>query len=287
MKQLAIACFVLVALVLLATGYHAEAGPNCARSNAPSCRTPLPPTPNASPTPSPTSTPTITPTATPRPPSDCLGAPAYPEIRTTNIPYNQTAGQPVPSSMYQEWNAGFNAYKDQVNGQGCLGTTEQILEWAEIKWGFRDQASVLGGPALHYPDIIKAVAVQESDWREWISGDVGSGHCDWTGGPDCPYPDNVPQTFSLLGLKRTSWPGSYPLSHESTAFAADYYGALLRHHLDGASWLSACTTGNLREALGAHYSGECGWGDSWYVNEVLGHWEAKEWQQQWFDDLWP
>jgi hypothetical protein len=79
--------------------------------------------------------------------------------------------------MYQDWNPGFDAYKAQVNGQGCLGTTEQILEWAEIKWGFRDRPSVLGGAALNLPDIIKAVAVQESDLRQWIQGDTEDGTC--------------------------------------------------------------------------------------------------------------
>lgn len=189
--------------------------------------------------------------------------------------------------MYQDWNPGLNAYKAQVNGQGCLGTTEQILEWAEIKWGLRDRPSVLGEPALNIPDIIKAVAVQESDWRQYIQGDIEGGTCHWTGGPDCPYPNNVAQTYGLTGLKRTSWPGSYPDSTQSTAFAADYYGALLRHHLDGASWLAECTTGNLREAIGAHYSGVCGWGNSWYTNEVIQRWETREWEAPWFDGLYP
>lgn len=245
-------------------------------------------TPSPTATPLPTATPTVgpSPTPTPSPSTDCLGAPAYPEIRTSNNTFNRTLGYAIPASQFQDWNTGLNAYKDQVNGQGCLGTTEQILEWAEIKWGFRSQPSVLGGPALNLPDIIKAVAVQESDWRNYIAADSEGGTCHWIGGPDCPYP-NGNQTYGLTGLKRTSWPGSYPGSTDSTAFAADYYGALLRHHLDGASWLAECTTGNLRESIGAHFSGVCGWGDSWYTNEVFQHWEAKEWHEQWFDDLHP
>lgn len=180
--------------------------------------------------------------------------------------------------MHQTWNPGFNAYKELINGQGCLGTTEQILEWAAKKWGFADTPSPLGGPPLHMPDIAKAFAVQESDWRQWVEGDIGEGKCDWSGGPDCPYLNDY-QTYGLTGIKRTSWPGSYPDAQKSTAFAADYAMATLRHHYDGASWLSAEVKGDIWASVGAWYCG-CGtFSQSWYTDNVKRWYATKPWTQ--------
>src|SRR5437764_378821 len=67
--------------------------------------------------------------------ADCLGVPAYPEIRPQNAAQNQTPGEP-PDPAQRGWLKGFEPYYDRISGQGCLGTTEQILEWAARKWGF-------------------------------------------------------------------------------------------------------------------------------------------------------
>src|SRR5439155_18185160 len=102
---------------------------------------------------------------------------------------------------YRDWLPGFGPYYDQINGQGCLGTTEQILEWAAKKWGF---------DKLGYPDLAKAMAVQESEWQQSEKGDYES----------CTHAWCIPaykgaldfQSYGILQVKRTSWPGSYPLS---------------------------------------------------------------------------
>ena len=253
------------------------------------------PRPTLTPTPRPSYTAIVLPTPTLTPPptftrpvisnsDDCLGVPAYPEIRARNLTANLTPGQPIPESQYQKWNPGFNPYKALITGQGCLGTTEQILEWAAVKWGFGDQPSALGGPALHIPDITKALAVQESDWRQWVEADSGHGQCAWVGGPDCPYP-NGDQTFGLTGIKRTSWPGSYPRASQSTAFAADYAMAVLRHHYDGASWLGDGTRGNLWAAVGAWYCGCATYENSWYTGEVKKWYATQPWRERWFAEL--
>ena len=208
---------------------------------------------------------------------NCLSVPAYREIRPANTTANRTPGAPIPASYRQEFNPGFDAYKAQVTGQGCLGTTEQILEWAARKWGFADQPSPFGGPALKMPDLAKAMAVQESDWRQWLQGDNHSGQCAWTGGSACPYPDGY-QSYGILQVKRTSWPGSYPLSAQSTAFAADYAMAAVRHHYDGASWLPSLK-GDLWGAVEAWYTGKNDASGDGYRARVYNSYLTKPWTQ--------
>ena len=208
---------------------------------------------------------------------NCLGVPAYPEIRPSNTSANRASGGPIPASYRQEFNPGFDAYKAKITGQGCLGTTEQILEWAARKWGFADQPSPFGGPALKMPDLAKAMADQESTWRQGHQGDNHSGQCNWTGGPACPYPNGY-QSYGILQVKRTSWPGSYPLSAQSTAFTADYAMAAVRHHYDGASWLPSLK-GNLWGAVEAWYSGKDDSSGDWYRAAVYNSYQTKPWKQ--------
>jgi len=216
-------------------------------------RSPGQPTPTATMMPSatgsaqPTQTPTatLTPTATPTPPpvtGNCLGAPAYGEIRSANTTANYTPGASVDPSYRQSWNPGFDAYLAKVTGQGCLGSTEQILEWAAKKWGFDE---------LGYLDIAKAMAVQESTWYQATQGDSQAGTCDW----NCPggsYPTGY-QSYGILQVKRTSWPGRYPLFQRSAAFRALYSLPARRSSDLGASWLGAGTAGDFGDAIGAYY----------------------------------
>ena len=77
----------------------------------------------------PTATPTLTPPATPpamltpaptpgptftRAPMstsvDCLGVPAYAEIRPRDLTANLTPVQPISESQYQKWNPGFSPF---------------------------------------------------------------------------------------------------------------------------------------------------------------------------------
>ena len=208
-------------------------------------------------------------TARPSDSANCAGVPAYPEIRPENSVANQTPGHP-PNPAYRDWHAlpGLGPYYDRINGQGCLGTTEEILEWAAKKWGF-DQ--------LGYPDLAKAMAVRESGWQQSAKGDYESGTCSWCV-PGFPGYDH--QSYGILQVKRTSWPGSYPLSAQSTAFSADYAMAGVRYHYDGGSspWLGDGARGDIRNAVAAYYCG-CGYnGAGWYASEVFKYYDAKPWQ---------
>ena len=172
-----------------------------------------------------------------------------------------------------EWTArGLWAYLAKVTGQGCLGSTEQILEWAAKKWGF---------DKLGYLDIAKAMAVQESWWYQSQLGDYATNpSCDW----NCPggsYPSGY-QSYGILQVKRTSWPGSYPLSQQSTAFNADYAMAVVRHYYDGASWLGSGTAGSIWNAVGAWYCGCGNSGTSSYTSNVRNYYTTKPWRSPGF-----
>ncbi len=91
------------------------------------------------------------------------------------------------------------------------GTTGEILTWGAGKWGLD-------------ADILGAVAVQESHWRQNTLGDKSDDVKDCVGGATPP----CPTSFGIMQLKYTYLVGSYPLSQRSTAFNVDYYGARTR-----------------------------------------------------------
>ena len=113
------------------------------------------------------------------------------------------------------------------------GTTDEVLQWAAAKWGFE-------------ADLLRAVAVAESGWRQGFVGDRG-------------------ESFGLMQVRRTYHTGTFPLARESLAFNADYYGAVLRYYFDGcASWLND-------EARGERYAAGDVWGS-------VGAWFAGRWR---------
>lgn len=253
--------------------------------------TPLPtatasPTATATPSPSPTATATATATATPTPATpqptptavvaSCLGAPRYPEVRSVNTQYNNTGGH-KPDPRYREWITGFGPYYDKIDGVGCVGgTTEQILEWAAIKWGLHQ---IPGGSK----DLIKAVAVKESDWYQRVQGDFEACNLTWCF-PSPGHWGTGYQTFGITGVKRTAWADTFPSSHTSTAFAADVYGAAFRAYYDGAIPWAAGTKGDIWRSVGAWYSGNddpngIGKEYSETVRNILGN---QNWKQSYF-----
>ena len=188
----------------------------------------------------------------PPPSGSCSGVPAYAEIRPENAAANRTAGTPLDPA-HRNRVTGFGPYYDQVNGRGCTGTTEQILEWAARKWRFHE---------IGYADIAKAMAVEESAWRQSKQGDCGSGAC---------------ESFGILQVRLTQWWGGNAAVKASTAMNADYSMAILRHHYDGRSWLGSASAG-IRNAIGAYFCGCGNAGSSSYTNRVLEHLRNKPWK---------
>jgi hypothetical protein len=171
----------------------------------------------------------------------------------------------------------------RVDGQ-FTGTTDEIFQWAACKWGLSD-------------NLVRAVAYRESTWYQYETYPSGrcvtfygcgdffssataatSTYCNGIAAYGYDYqPDYgagfCPKTFSIIG--EMSWwnpawgfnwagnqNGTFPFNRNSTAFAVDYYAAMIRGCYEG--WQrelgSSYTAGDLWGCVGAWYSG--GWHDS-------------------------
>jgi autotransporter family porin len=114
------------------------------------------------------------------------------------------------------------------------GTTDEILQWAALKWGIRTS-------------VARAVAVKESNWDQATVGDAGA-------------------SFGLMQVKYTNYTGTYPLSRLSTAFNADLWASEISACYDGRyRWLNTVRRGrryhghDLWGCLGYYFAGR------WYT----------------------
>jgi autotransporter family porin len=119
-------------------------------------------------------------------------------------------------------------YKDRVTGH-YTGTTDEIIQWAAAKHGID-------------PDILRAVAVVESYWHMSTVGDDGN-------------------SFGLYQI-RQPYHCCKQYAQSSTAFNADYYGAIIRAYYDGQeTWLNdeehgqPYAAGDIWGSVGAWYAG--------------------------------
>lgn len=127
------------------------------------------------------------------------------------------------------------------------GTTDEIIQWGACKWGID-------------ADLIRAMAVQESWWRQSAIGDHGT-------------------SFGLLQVKPSAHPGS-ERARESTAFNVDYVLAWLRGCYDGDynHWLPAEARGDLWGCIGTWYAGE--WkvaGARFYISIIQRQLADRQW----------
>jgi hypothetical protein len=165
----------------------------------------------------------------------------------------------------------FIAKRKLVTGH-YTGTTNQIIQWAACKWGLSK-------------NLLRAVAVQESDWHMSIVGD----NCGPTG----------KASYGLFQVRNAYCDGKvahggYPYTAKDTALNADYYAMNIRSCLDGDfydgdSWLyggktitQIISTKGFNYALwgcvGYWFSG--GWYDSGaksYIRDVKTWLAAKTW----------
>ena len=119
-------------------------------------------------------------------------------------------------------------YKRRVTGR-FRGTTDEIIQWAAHKHGIAE-------------DLFRAVAVKESWWRMETVGDNGD-------------------SFGLMQIRRP-YHCCPRFAKRSTAFNADYYGAIIRSYFDGREqWLNTVErgrdyrAGDIWGAVGAWFSG--------------------------------
>ena len=154
-------------------------------------------------------------------------------------------------------------YASRVDGK-FRGGTDDIIEWAAIKWGLPE-------------DLLRAVAVHETWWDNHVVGDNGD-------------------SFGLFQVRRP-FHCCLPFIRDSTAFNADYYGGIMRAYYDGKQdWLNnpdvasengrTYRAGDLWGSVGAWYSGR--WrteGNQDYVGAVKKLKRERTWQTHpYFDE---
>jgi len=159
---------------------------------------------------------------------------------------------------------------------GFSGTTDEILQWSAHKWGVPE-------------DILRAVAVNEAGWRMSQLGNRAR----------VPNPGSYPpqsriagtsDVYQSLGITQIKWtpeglhPGTEPLRWKSTAFNADYWGAVVRYYFDGlCGWCGAgYGAGQGWASIGAWYSPSPWNAAATYVTHVKAHLALRTWAQPGF-----
>ncbi len=178
------------------------------------------------------------------------------EPRPENTPYNQPTSDPSP---YDSWWNSFPAWlalRAKVTGN-FVGTTTEIFSFAACKWGIDE-------------DTLRAVAVQESDWRERFRGD--------TCGPFEQASMGIMQVKNRNCSNEGDW-GGYPATYDSTTYNVDFYAAALRGCMNGDFWYPY-SIGNpdtlFWGCVGAWFSGS--WNPTQaYVQSVQSHLANKDW----------
>ncbi len=183
-------------------------------------------------------------------------------------PENETANRSVPQDLSMPpwpdfWAPSANAvFVPRIDGN-FTGTTDEIIAWGACKWGID-------------ADLVRAMAVSESSWRQSHIGDEVYDPTQCVGDYTVP----CPTSFGLLQLKHITRPGSWPYSQLHTAFNVDYSLAVLRGCYEG--WVTYLGNGygpgDLWGCVGWHYSGD--WKNDValdYVRGVERHLEEKPW----------
>ncbi len=244
-------------------------------------------------------------------PSDAACAAAIPweaEPVPANAGTNSTRPTSSQLSFYRDNGYGANVYAGgwafaRVDGQ-YTGTTDMIFRWAACKWGIDE-------------DVVRAQATAENwDWIQPTSGGdkrytysacVNGG---FTSLWDYQCPSCCYQSWSDFQTKViTNWQ-TWPMIHNSTAFAADFHFASMRACMDGDlagyfasrpaynghTYAGDIASGNLNTimwgCIGYHYSGNWYNGNSssgaiWYINAVKNFLAQKSWKTRWPFVRWP
>jgi hypothetical protein len=103
-----------------------------------------------------------------------------------------------------------DAYNARLAGRidgDFTGTTDEIIQWGACKWGFDE-------------DLVRAVAVVESWWKQSTVGDNGD-------------------SFGLLQVRAPVHVGTFPYARDSTAYNVDFSLAWRRACYDGEfTWMN-------------------------------------------------
>jgi hypothetical protein len=241
-----------------------------------------PPPPSPKPAPQPAPGPAPGPAASWRavgsPPLSDGAAKALVTPRTEVRPANTAANHYIPSALELAAFHGagsFNPLEKYVSG-GFAATTDEILQWGAHKWGVPE-------------DVMRAVAVTESWWRQGAMGDRQDGvNAALYPGQSQIDADSVYETLGLMQVKwrpdQSLHAGTEPLRWKSTSFNVDYWGASIRYYYDGlCDWCgSGYGPGQDWNSVGAWFS-PSPWGSSQtYVSQVKTHVAARTWERAGF-----
>jgi len=185
------------------------------------------------------------------------------------VPANTVADHTVPDRVampvWEDFTEQANKlFVGRIDGK-FTGTTGEILQWGACKWGLD-------------VDVLRAVAYQESDWKQSTTSDTSDDPKECVGGAKPP----CPTSFGILQLKHLDLPGSYPWSAASTAFNVDYYGARMRGCYEGwVTYLGAdYGPGELWDCLGWHKSGKWKGASALnYISRVRNYLAERPWQE--------
>lgn len=174
-------------------------------------------------------------------------------------------------NSFPKWIALRNQIDDHYTyADGSQPTTTEIFSIAACRWGLRE-------------DLLRAVAVQESDWHEHTGsfsawGDRCSGHTN---------PDDGYGSYGIMQMKNFNcagegdW-GGFPRSWYSTPFNVDHYGAMFRGCLEQVFWAGHNAPAGDSDAtkergcVGAWFSGGYSPTSS-YTNSVYTHLANRDW----------
>ncbi len=156
-------------------------------------------------------------------PTGAACASAVPDSSFEPRPQNYTANHTVPSSSnltaMRASNTGAMAtYFNRVDGN-FTGTTDEILQWGACKWGFDE-------------DLVRALAANESWWRQSAAGDIVSNTSLCPSGATYSS-GGCALSYGIMQIKSTDYPGTFPYSSNSTAFNVDYKLAYQRACFEG------------------------------------------------------
>ena len=253
-------------VVLAVLTIMASAGPTSAQPAQVPLAAPVPMLDRVLAHPLPTTKATLRPVGS-RPLSDARAAARVARRGWEPRPQNFAANHRVPTAeelagfhraqaALGEWDV--NPYAQQVTGN-FTGTTDEIIQWAAHKWGIDE-------------DIVRAVAVMESEWKQ-----------------EGVHADSPHFSYGILQVLN-EYAGTFPLSRDSTAFNADFYGAHIRFVFDGLNrWFNDVPhgrtygPGDIWGSVGSWFAGAWWTPEATaYVDGVKGHLANRIWEQAGF-----
>jgi hypothetical protein len=139
-------------------------------------------------------------------------------------------------------------------------------------------------------DVVRSVAANESTWNMSQLGDLKT-VTDAGSYPAYSRVGTTSNVYQSLGIMQIKWtpqglhPGTDPLRWKSTAFNADYWGAVVRYYYDGlCDWCGAgYAPGQGWNAVGAWYNpSPWGAGSQTYQANVKTRLAGRPWAQAGF-----